>query len=104
MHSGNYKQRAVTTIIVDYTFMFLCTALLLLDWEIGAFIGGRKVNGIWRWHGRLTEPLAYTWWGNNQPSGGGQDCMGASSVVQYKFNDLFCGNKKYFFCEKASNF
>ena len=84
--------------------MYICTTFLLLDWGFSTFIGAQKISGKWQWQGRVTEPLAYDWWGDNQPSGGeDQDCLNVGKAVQFKFNNVYCQNILYFFCEKASN-
>ena len=77
---------------------------LFLDWQFSVFIGIHKVNDIWRWQGRLTEPITYGWWGDNNPSGGDRYCIGVGPNVKYKFNDFHCQNEKYFFCERVGNF
>ena len=76
---------------------------LLLDWQGSSLIGGRYVDGIWRWQGRVTEEIGYDWWADNQPSGDG-DCMNVDPYINYKFNDIHCTFAPlHFFCEKATN-
>lgn len=83
--------------------MYICATPLLLDWQFPAFIGARKVSGIWRWHGRLTEPMTYEWWGDSHPTGGDRYCINFGPLVKYKFNDINCGASKYFLCERERN-
>ena len=76
---------------------------LLLDWQGPSLIGGREVNGIWRWQGRVTGVVGYDWWADNRPSGN-RDCIDVNQYLKYKFNDISCTFAKlYFFCEKEQN-
>ena len=75
----------------------------LLDWQGPSLIGGRKVNGTWRWQGRVTGEIGYAWWAANQPSGDG-DCINTVKNMNYTFNDLPCTSESFcFFCERADN-
>ena len=76
---------------------------LLLDWQGSSHIGGRKVNGIWRWQGRVTGKIGYKLWGASEPSGDG-DCIMIAQNMNYKFNDSPCTSTSFcFFCERADN-
>ena len=76
---------------------------LLLDWQGPSLIGGRYVDGIWRWQGRVTGVVGYDWWADNQPSGD-RYCMDVNLPPEYKFNDMHCDSASpYFFCEKSQN-
>ena len=84
--------------------MYICTTFLLLVWGFSTIIGARKISGKWQWQGRVREQIIYDWWGDNQPSGGAdRDCLNVGKAVQFKFNNVYCQNILYFFCEKASN-
>ena len=74
---------------------------LLLDWQGRSYIGGRNVDGIWRWQGIVTSEICYDWWAPNQPSGDG-DCIGVNPKM--RFNDMLCvSTLNYFFCEKTKS-
>ena len=87
---------------VSYKSMHICNNVLLLDWQSLSFIGARTVNGMWRWDGRVTEPITYEWWGESQPTEKSQYCMGTSA--EYKFRNIYCHGQKNFFCERVHNF
>ena len=76
---------------------------LFLDWQFSAYIGARKKNDQWIWHGRVTGSLTYDWWGNNQSSGKNKNCLNVGASIDYKFNDLVCVNQNYFYCERVRN-
>ena len=75
----------------------------LLDWQFPAFLGIQNVSGLFRWQGRLTEPITYEWWNDNNPTGGERYCINVGPNSKYQFNDLPCEMSMYFFCEKESN-
>ena len=87
---------------VSYMSMYICNNILLLDWQSTSFIGALKVNRIWRWHGRVTEP--YHMIGGVKASllKKIQYCMATS--VEYKFDNLYFYGQNNFYCEREHNF
>ena len=74
---------------------------LRIDWQGPSFIGARRVDGIWEWQGRISEPMTYNeWWDFNEPSGDG-DCTDFNGFQ--RFNDLNCNQHLTFFCETKRN-
>ena len=76
---------------------------LFLDWQFSAYIGARKESGQWRWQGRVTGWLTYDWWADGKPSLENKNCLHVGGPIGYKFNNRFCGNPKYFYCERVRN-
>ena len=74
-----------------------------VDWQAHSHIGGRKIDGVWKWQGRLTGEITYDWWGSGDPNGDGE-CLGFHGLT-LKFNDQACtgGHSFKFFCENANS-
>ena len=72
---------------------------LLIGWQGSLHIGGKRINGVWRWQGRITGEITYNWWSIGEPSNDG-DCMSLQPAY-HKFNDLHCDHiLAHFLCER----
>jgi hypothetical protein len=66
------------------------------------WISGRKVNGVWRWNGRLTSEFMASNWGAEEPNSSG-DClriMYDNGGHYHKWDDYVCSGQQEFICEK----
>jgi len=70
----------------------------LLSGEVSeAWIGGRKISGVWKWMlpNGGQQDLTFTHWGPGEP-GSGPDCMAITSA--FLWDDRPCSDTKVFVC------
>ena len=103
-------QLNVQSVIVSISYPIYCDKNtlnhFLSDW--GAFhpwIGLRPVDGIWRWHGRITSILiSDTLWNDDEPDhndGSTCGCVTDRHGDDGKgICDCICTQKQYYICEK----
>ena len=71
---------------------------LLIGWQEPLHIGGRKIDDVWRWQGRITGEITYNWWSTGEPSNYG-NCM-IFFPTDHKFTNLRCDIPTHFLCER----
>jgi len=50
-----------------------------------------------------TKAMVYTHWKVNEPSGGLKDCIGLSSLDDYKWSAFSCLKKRCYVCQRSGN-
>lgn len=65
------------------------------------WIGGRKINGIWKWYGRITTELELHNFASYEPSDHG-DCM-TTGYSGFKWDNTNCNDHYSFLCEKVTS-
>ncbi|XP_067947383.1 C-type lectin APL-like [Watersipora subatra] len=73
------------------------------DWQQveEIWLGGRKINGTWRWDGKSTALADTLYWGQGRPSVLIEECLTTFAGVDYQFNDKKCHYSHQFICEKT---
>ncbi|XP_067944528.1 C-type Lectin CRL-like [Watersipora subatra] len=74
------------------------------DWRKGEiWIGGKWIDGRWRWAGKTDSLLDTVPWANGQPDHHvtGEECAG-NRESDYLLNDFQCNSILYYICEKSS--
>ena len=79
---------------------------MLSGWKGHAWLGGKRVDGAWRWFGLITSEIGISYWGVGEPNGGNSPnlCLStyATSGRHYYWNDHTCTEKMSFACEKIN--
>lgn len=87
-------------------FFFPITAKLQ---DSGWWIGGRKIQGEFRWQGApgVWSAMSFTHWYQGQPDNfqGAEECVEIErkGLTPYGWNDNVCSMKLPFICEATSN-
>ena len=70
-------------------------------WDGNSWIGGRRVNGIFRWEGNLNGDIQLAYWSLGEPNNvvGDEHCVESPSGQSYFWNDHECLKSNYFICE-----
>jgi len=68
---------------------------------VGVHIGGLKVDGIWKWVGRVIDPIVVGDWKRGQPQGNpGEDCL--AHWNDHKWHDIGCTDILLTACEYSA--
>lgn len=84
----------------------MCIQLYLIDRDkVRAWIGLRKVNGVWTWDGRLKTAITFDMWDVDQPNlESSENCVLSEGIAaRYRLHDYPCDqNINSSICERSS--
>jgi len=65
---------------------------LLSAWRgyrgVGVHLGGMDVTGVWKWVGRIKDPIVVGDWQRGEPSASNQHCL--AHFTDHKWHDIMC--------------
>ncbi|KAF6021867.1 hypothetical protein EB796_006857 [Bugula neritina] len=60
---------------------------------VAVHLGGMEVAGVWRWFGRIKDPLVVADWQRGQPDLSHQDCL--AHWKDHRWHDVHCDDTMY---------